>query len=248
MIKQVIKFRSLLLTLIIGVVSGSAAFGSVTITIQNNDAPGVGFNDPTPVASVGGNPGTTLGQQRLNAFQLAANIWGANLNSGPSIVVNATWEALPCSASSGVLGSAGSFSRIRNFPNAPFTDTWYGTSLANAIAGFDLNGASGEINARFNISIGTPGCLETRSWYLGLDNNHGGGIDLVTVLLHEFSHGLGFQTFTNGSTGTQFSNLPSVYDRFLRDNTTGKLWINMTDVERAASAINNGAASNRRSS
>ena len=106
MIKHFIRFPSLLLTLIIGVVSSSAAFGSVTITIQNNDLPGVGFNDPTPVAPVGGNPGTTLGDQRLNAFQLAANIWGASLNSGPSIVVNATWGALSCEATSGVLGSA----------------------------------------------------------------------------------------------------------------------------------------------
>jgi hypothetical protein len=28
-------------------------------------------------------------------------------------------------------------------------------------------------------------------------------IDLFTVLLHEFSHGFGFQTFTSGSTGVQ---------------------------------------------
>ena len=45
----------------------SSAFGSTTITILNADSPGVGFNDPTAVAPVGNNPGTTLGQQRLNA-------------------------------------------------------------------------------------------------------------------------------------------------------------------------------------
>ena len=240
MIKHFIRFPSLLLTLVIGVVSCSAAFGSVTITIQNNDLPGVGFNDPTPVAPVGGNPGTTLGQQRLNVFQLAATIWGANLNSGPPIVVSATWEALPCDATSGVLGSAGAVGRVRNHPSLPFGDTWYGVALANALAGSDLSPLAAEINARFNLSIGQPTCLPNRSWYLGLDNNHGTNIDLVTVVLHEFAHGLGFQTFTNGSTGTQFNNSPTVYDRFLRDNTTGKLWINMTDAERAASAINNG--------
>jgi len=240
MIKHFIRFPSLLLTLIIGVVSSSAAFGSVTITIQNNDLPGVGFNDPTPVAPVGGNPGTTLGDQRLNAFQLAANIWGASLNSGPSIVVNATWGALSCEATSGVLGSAGAASRIRNHPALPFSNTWYGMALANALAGTDLNAATVEINARFNLSIGSPGCLETRFWYLGFDNNHTTGIDLVTVVMHELAHGLGFQTFTSGSTGEQSSGFPTIYDRFLRDNTTSKLWINMTDVERQASAINNG--------
>ena len=69
--------------------------------------PGVGFNDPTPVAPVGGNPGTTVGQQRLNAFQLAANIWGATLNSGIPIVVARVGPGLPCEASTGVLGAAG---------------------------------------------------------------------------------------------------------------------------------------------
>jgi hypothetical protein len=46
-----------------------------TIVIVNGNAAGVGFNDPTPVAPVGGNPGTTLGQQRLNAFEYAASLW-----------------------------------------------------------------------------------------------------------------------------------------------------------------------------
>src|SRR5215468_11145095 len=67
---------------------------AATIIIQNGNAAGVGFNDPTIVAPVGGNPGTTLGQQRLNAFQTAANIWGATLNSVPSIVILSTFEPL----------------------------------------------------------------------------------------------------------------------------------------------------------
>lgn len=52
---------------------------SATITIVNNDGPGEGFNDPTPVTPVGGNTGTTRGQQRLIAFQYAANLWSATL-------------------------------------------------------------------------------------------------------------------------------------------------------------------------
>jgi len=68
--------------------------GAATIVILNANAAGVGFNDPTPAAPVGGNPGTTRGQQRLNAFQAAANIWGATLNSTVTIVVQATLEPL----------------------------------------------------------------------------------------------------------------------------------------------------------
>ena len=34
---------------------------AATFQVTSRDAPGVGFNDPTPVAPVGGNPGTTIG-------------------------------------------------------------------------------------------------------------------------------------------------------------------------------------------
>src|SRR6266849_1962820 len=104
----------------------SSVFGAATIVIQNGDPAGVGFNDTTPVAPVGGNPGTTLGQQRLNAFQTAANIWGATLTSSSPITVLATWESLTCSSTSAVLGSAGTTSIWRDFPGATLPGTWFG--------------------------------------------------------------------------------------------------------------------------
>jgi len=86
MIKYVfVMVRAVLLVSILGLLVSSSA--AATITVQNNDAAGVGFNDPTPVAPVGNNFGTTLGQQRMNAFQFAANIWAATLNSGPPITI-----------------------------------------------------------------------------------------------------------------------------------------------------------------
>ena len=219
----------------------SSAFGAVTITIKNNDQAGVGFNDNSPRSPVGGNSGTTLGQQRLIALQHAADLWGAVLTSNTQIVIGATWDSLPCENTGGTLASAGSHSGIRNFPGAPFANTWYPLALANSLSGSDRNGTTVEIDAEFNVSVGQPGCLSTRTWYLGLDNAHGStGIDLVTVALHEFAHGLGFSSFTNEATGTQPSGSPSIYDMFLRDNTTGKLWPNMTDSERVASAVNTG--------
>src|SRR5438477_12940864 len=95
----------------------SSAFSATTITILNNDSAGVGFNDTTPVSPVGNNPGTTLGQQRLNAFQFAANIWGAILNSNTPIVIRASWAALTCTSNSAVLGQAGAAGIIHDFPN-----------------------------------------------------------------------------------------------------------------------------------
>ena len=231
--------------LVLGLAASTSAFGSATITIQNTiDGPTSGFNDPTPVSPVGGNNGTTLGQQRLIAFQFAASIWGATLNSGPTITIQASWSTtMTCMPNTATLGQAGTIGIRRDFLNA-IPGTWYSSALANALSGSDLNVGQPEINAMFNARIGTPGCLENSGWYLGLDGNHGANTDLVTVLLHEFSHGFGFQTFTNTSTGAQAGTpppgFPTIYDRFLRDNSTGKTWDQMTDAERVASAVNTG--------
>jgi hypothetical protein len=221
----------------------STAFGAATITISNGDPANVGFNDPTVVAPVGGNSGTTLGQQRLIAFQAAADKWGATLTSAVPITILATWEALTCTATGAVLGSAGAtYVFSDSGATLPKANTQYPYALTNALAGADVLDPSPQpqIRARFNINLGATGCLTGTFWYLGLDAVHGSNIDLVTVLTHEFAHGLGFQTFTNASTGAQFGGLPSIWDWYLLDNTTNKLWKDMTNGERAASALNYG--------
>src|SRR5262249_16414852 len=94
----ILVFVSLLL-------ASAQAFAGATITIVNGNAPGVGFNDPTPAVPVGGNTGTTIGQQRLNAFAFAANLWGTKLDSKVEIKILATFEPRTCTATSAVLGS-----------------------------------------------------------------------------------------------------------------------------------------------
>jgi hypothetical protein len=79
---------------------------------------GEGFNDPMPIAPVGGNPGLTVGAQRLNAFQYAAARWGEILDSGPEILIRANFDALTCDATSAVLGSAGAADGDLEFPGA----------------------------------------------------------------------------------------------------------------------------------
>ena len=213
----------------------SIAFATITLTasvvsagpaqfvIVNINAPGVGFNDPTPVAPVGGNTGTTLGEQRLIAFNHAAAIWSTRLDSTVPIRIRAQFSSLPA----GVLGSAGPIVVFANFPNAPLQGTWYSGALANKMAGFDLDPTNDDINANFSTTF---------NFYLGLDNNHGPLNDLVTVLLHEFAHGLGFLQLASLSTGALFGGLPDVYNTHLFDNTALKFWPSMTDAERLASA------------
>jgi hypothetical protein len=215
---------------------------AATVTILNADAAGVGFNDPTAAAPVGGNTGTTLGQQRLIAFQHAADLWGSRLTSVPAIVVQGNFGPLtPCTAVSGVIGSAGPNNGWifgSAFPNVP-ANTIVAMALANKLSGTDNNGASHEITASFNSNIGTPTCLTSMSWYLGLDGNPGAGqLDFVTVLLHELAHGLGFLTFANVSTGALASGLNDTFELNLFDNTAGLAWSAMTNAQRQASAIN----------
>ena len=209
---------------------------AATITIINNDGPNEGFNDPTLVAPVGGNPGTTLGAQRLYVFQYAANIWGSLLVSPVQITVNAHMDPQTCDASSGVLGSASAGSSQRNFANAPFPDTWYQQALANSLAGFDLNAAP-DMNCTFNVSIGQPNCLP-QGWYLGVDGNEGTAIELLPVVLHELGHGLGFATITLAGVEMGTPPSPHVYDRFLLDLTQDMHWNEMTEAQRAASSQN----------
>lgn len=219
--------------------ASSLALAAATIVIVNGDGPGEGFNDPTPVAPVGGNPGTTLGAQRLNAFQFAANRWGATLTSTSPIFVFAVFDPLPCTPTSAVLGAAGTWSVFANFPGAPAANTWYHSALADKVAGGDLDPGEPDIIAQFNVNLGQAGCFTGSFFYLGLDNSAPAGQpDLVAVLLHEFGHGLGFAAVTSGNTGVRIGPpfYPAVWEGNVLDTTTGLTWLQMDDTQRASSA------------
>src|SRR5262245_52229817 len=227
------KLGALALSLTLGVMASGKVLANANIIIINLDGPGEGFNDPTPAKKVGGNKGTTLGAQRLIAFQHAAEIWGATLDSNVTIRIQAAFNPL----APNVLGSAGAISASRDFagvgqfPGAEFAATWYGAALANKRAGVDLEPGTNDINAQFSSNF---------DFYLGLDNKHGAKPDLVTVLLHEFGHGLNFQTFYNRSNGAPFQGHTDIYAHYLLDRTVGLTWPQMTNSQVAASSINFG--------
>ena len=144
-------------------------------------------------------------QAAQDAFQFAVDIWEGILLSPVEIRIRAEWAMLD----PGTLGSASTSSFFRNFRNTPQFQVWYPVALAEKIAGEPLNEPSDfDITANFN---------DGNNWYLGTDLNPGPGQhDLVTVVLHEIAHGLGFidTMFENGNGGGSYglSNFPSIFD------------------------------------
>ncbi|HSB64455.1 MAG TPA: PA domain-containing protein [Thermoanaerobaculia bacterium] len=210
---------------------------AATIVIVNVDPAGSGLNDPTPLSPVGGNTGTTLGAQRLIVFQEAARIWGALLPSNVTITVRTSFASLPCTDTEAVLGSAGPTNIFSGFPNAPVANTWYVQALANKLANAAQD-PDNDISARFNADLGTT-CAFPSKFYLGLDNNHGQDENLLTVVLHELGHGLGFYSVTNANGAFQ-ANRPSIFERNLFGLALGKSFDEMTGAERGASLVDFG--------
>src|SRR6185437_2929277 len=88
--------RFLFASALFAAVAASPAAQAATFVVDNVNNPGVGFNDNTAATPVGGNSGTTVGQQRLIAFQAAANVWAGLLSSSVTIRVAGQFTSLSC--------------------------------------------------------------------------------------------------------------------------------------------------------
>ena len=133
------------------------------IMIRNINAAGEGFNDPTPATPVGGNSGTTRGEQRLIAVQHAADLWGTLLDSEVPIVVEAEFAPLGC-PDSGVAtaGRAGPLSFELGVSGDGADPTLlYPQALANRLEGRDADPARADIQAQFNTQFDDPACSRT---------------------------------------------------------------------------------------
>ena len=223
----------------------SAPVEATTITILNVDGAGEGFNDPTPVAPVGGNPGATLGAQRLNVFQYAAAIWATALVSPVEIRVRASFDPFACSGSNAILGFGGALGAYRDFVGAPLPGTWYPAPLASALAGVDIDGGSDDIQVMFNTAVGGGGSCPF-DFYYGLDasppaSTPGHAVsDLASVVLHELGHGLGFGSLVDVTTGQKALGFDDTYMLNVENHTTGTLFPAMTDAERLAAIVDTG--------
>ncbi len=159
---------------------------------------------------------TTFPEAAKFAFQYSAGIWASQLNATVPIHIQACWSDM----ATGILGHSSAVSSLRNFPNAPVADTYYPISLANTLAGADLNGANPEMSIAYNSDYLTD-------FYYGTDYaTPPNQINFATVVLHEITHGLGFSgsmvsSFGTGSWGN--FGMPRIYDRFAVDQTGAQL-------------------------
>lgn len=148
------------------------------------------------------------------AFQAAVDVWAVTLTTSVTIKVDAHWTTL----GAGILGSAGPASFLTDFVGTPEPGTWYPIALANKIASSDLSPGSVDITANFNNNF--------TNWYLGTDGiTPPDKYDLMSVVLHELGHGLGFvgsMTVSDSGIGSWGggTNFPIIYDRFT-ENSNG---------------------------
>jgi hypothetical protein len=230
--------RTIIATAVLALALDASA-GTGRIIIINSDKPGEGLNDPTPATPVGGNNGTTLGQQRMNVFLAAAERWQRELDTNVDIRVSTTFAPIAgCNATGGVLGQAGPSTVVRDFTGAPKSNTWYPIALANKLADRDLAPSQNDIFAQFNAAVDTSLCLGSTKWYYGLDANHGTDIDLFVVVLHELAHGLGMSGATT-SPGFR-ENRPAIFNTHMLDLTLGLRWDQMSEAQRDISLLNTG--------
>ncbi len=208
--------------------------GNSNVVLRVQDAAGQGFNDPT------------LGPQRLQAMQLAADFWGSRLASSVTINVDVRFRDLDCGSNGAVLAQAGVRFIFHSFAGANITNTWYPGALAEALSGQNLsqqddaNPNAGELVISFNQNVDNA-CLGAGTrFYYGLGNLPSGTLSFINVALHEMAHGLGFASLVNEETGAPSNGRLDIFSRFLLDNTNGLRWHQMNNAQRVASAINTG--------
>ena len=165
------------------------------------------------------------------AFQYAVDIWSTLIKSPVTIRIEANWKSL----GSNVLGNcAPTVFYLGGYLWAPVSDEYYAVALAEKIFGNEINDTA-EVDLVANFSSGA-------SWYYGTD-----GIcpddcyDLVSTVLHEIAHGLGFigtmgtigdslgtWGFTNGKTIT--------FDHWI-ENDSGERMMNTSIFENPSATL-----------
>lgn len=151
------------------------------------------------------------------AVEYAVNILESVLPSDVKMIIKASWTKI---STSGVLGN----SAITGFAGGWGIDAFdpmafYPVTVAEKIAGKSLNEAH-EADVELVLN-------STAKWYLGIDGNTPvSKYDLVTVVIHELCHGLGFfdSMDAENSVGSYgIGKIPVIYDKFVENLTEKRL-------------------------
>lgn len=159
-------------------------------------------------------------EQAKVPFEQAVVIWEKYLISTQTIRIKATWSKTMSNSVLAETGATNVYRRSTNIPNLPYANIWYPTPLAEALSAKDLNSSGFDMTVSLNANI---------NWYLGTDAKaQSGRYDMITVLLHEIAHGLGFSSsmsVINNDTQGQYGQLGNAYifDIFMQDSQKVKL-------------------------
>ncbi len=140
-------------------------------------------------------------------FEKAAAVWANTLTSDVPIQIFVRWRSL----ATGVLGSAGASTVVRNFAGANRLNTWYPIALAEKMSHQNLNGKDPDVVATFNSDFS--------DWYINTEGAPAmNQIDLFSVVLHEFGHGLGFigQLGLSDDQSEGGYGLPGIFDQYVK--------------------------------
>ena len=227
------------ITTIVPAVPGGAVFTFIYAANPND-----GFaSTAAPAAGAGCNAGETLGECRKRALTFVAAYWGSVLQSNVPITVDISMPQIAgdCSNRPWYLGRALISNVEYDFAGAPHADTVYVPALANALAGSDLSPSQSDFSASINEGA-DHGCESPwAGWWYGTDADVTIPFDRMSItstMLHEFGHGLGFLSNYSGVSGGSTLGMTPNWGYYLYDVGTHKLWKDMSNAERVASATN----------
>lgn len=117
------------------------------------------------------------------AINAAVDVWSQNFTSQVTVKIKVSFER---QSNAGILASASPGKFHSNFKNIPDSELWYASALADALAGEDIEPTIPELSIRINST-------NSSMLYLGIDGKcPSNKYDLVSMILHEMGHGLGF--------------------------------------------------------
>jgi hypothetical protein len=160
------------------------------------------------------------------ATDFALAIWARRLESAVPIDVDVAWGAgLPRNVAASTVPAG--YERVSDDARVP-------VALANALSGRDLEPNHPDLQMQLGSGI---------RWYTGTDGNApANATDMVTMVLHEVAHGLGFaDSFRLGDGGLVYGRdgAPLAYDAHIADTTTGALVDAPDAADMFASATSN---------